>query len=169
MTNERKIQHAMALVAMHTGEKNTAKDQDLRIALKLMAECLSPEQVEEARATVRAMKAKAETPAVPPVQISHVPEQSHRTPPRPVTSAPVAVPVPPQSRLDQIIAQFPQEFGFRHFARTVRFTIDPLMSAIGPDGKVLLAIRRQGKDGAPSTPWGKVSPEGLRSQLEAAA
>jgi hypothetical protein len=170
-TNEtsRKIQQAMIFIALHTGEKNSPKDKDLRIGLKLLAECLSPEEVETARATVRSMKAKAAEPKPSPMANALATITAH---PSPSTTAPLPVPRlaaapmrPELTPLASAIAAFPPTFGFKHFSPNLRFRIAASESKTLPDGRVRLAVHRLTDTG--SVYFSNVSPDGLRSQIAA--
>jgi hypothetical protein len=162
----------MILAALHTWEKNSPKDKDLRIALKLLADCLSPEEVETARATVRSMKAKADQPKATPMTNALATITAH---PAPSTTSPLptprlaAAPMRPEpTPLASAIAAFPPTFGFKHFANTIRFRIVASESKVLPDGRVRLAVHRLDKaNPAVSTYFSNVSPDGLRSQIAA--
>jgi hypothetical protein len=162
----RKLQHALVLAGLHVTEGKSEQAKDLRLALKLITECLTPAQVDQARATLKAMKAP-KAPTVTPVTITHVPMQTGRAPQAPPRLA-AAPPAPKPTSLESAISSFPPVFGFRHFADSIRFRISPSESLVTPEGKILLAVHRLAKGSTTeSALFGKVSPEGLRSQVAA--
>lgn len=172
MTTSRKIQQAMIFIALHTGDKNSAKDKDLRIGLKLLADCLTEPEVEQARGIVRNMKAKADQPKATPLANALATIAAH---PAPSTTVPspnprlAAAPSAPQpTPLASAVASFPPTFGFKHFAGTIRFRIAASESKVLPDGRIRLAVHRLDKaNPSVSTYFSNVSPEGLRSQIAA--